>query len=336
MKIAIIGGFGYKKTNGQTVKTNNLCNLLADNELFKVDTANWKSHPFSLLLNIKKAFELCDIIIMLPAQRGVKVFSKLLVHFNKKYKKKIFYDVIGGWLSNYLLENKKVLNDLSAFSGIWVEIPTMQKKLNELGLNKVEVVPNFKDIPIIEEYCGFSNIFKTCVFSRITYSKGVEDAISAVFSLSKSGIRIKLDIYGPIEKKYKEKFDKILKENDSTFINYKGIVDASKSTEIISKYNALLFPTFYEGEGFAGTLIDAMFSGVPVIASDWRYNCDIIKDKYNGLIFKTRDIDDLNSKIMTLINNPELCNVIHKNCLIESSKYTKKSALSLINKLLNK
>ena len=338
MKIFLIGAFGFndvkKYCGGQPVKSRELYSLLVDNfteaSILYNDTYAWKKNPLLFLIKTIRLIKKADIIIILPAQNGLKVLSRLVKIFKRK-NTKVFYDVIGGWLPDYLLESKETLNNLKRFNGIWVETPTMQKKLNVLGLNNVETIPNFKNLPFVKEYCGFNNIFQVCTFSRVSYSKGVEDAISAVSSLSKLGIRIKLDIYGPIEEKYKEKFDKVLKENDSTFINYKGIVNASKSTEIISKYNALLFPTFYEGEGFAGTLIDAMFSGVPVIASDWRYNCDIIKNGFNGLIFKTRDVDDLISKIKILVYDPKLCILIHDNCLKEAKKYTKESVLLMIS-----
>lgn len=339
MKIFLIGAFGFndvkKYCGGQPVKSRELYYLLADNfteaSILYNDTYAWKKNPLLFLIKTIRLIKKSDIIIILPAQNGLKVLSRLVNKF-KKNKAKIFYDVIGGWLPNYLFKNKKILNNLKHFNGIWVETHTMQKKLNALGLNNVETIPNFKKLPFVEEYCGFNDIFQVCTFSRISYSKGVEDAISAISSLNKTGISIKLDIYGPIEDNYKEKFDKILKGNDFSFISYKGIIDASKSTEVISRYNALLFPTFYEGEGFAGTLIDAMFSGVPVIASDWKYNCDIIKNGYNGLIFKTRDVDDLISKIRILVYNPELCIFIHNNCLKEARKYTKESVLLMISK----
>ena len=335
MNIAVIGGFGYKYVNGQTVKTENLCELLSDQELIKIDSSNWKKHPFSLMKGIKKSFKTCDAIIMLPAHRGVKVFSRILKFYNKKYHKKIYYDVIGGWLPEILSKDKKLMKVLLKFDGIWVETDTMKTKLSNLGLNNVRIIPNYKNLKIVNELCKFDGTFRVCTFSRVSYSKGIEDAIAAVTFLNQKRISVKLDIYGPIEEQYKDRFSEVLRQCDSSYISYVGVVDAFNSTQIISNYNALLFPTFYDGEGLAGTLIDAMFSGVPVIASDWKYNSDIIKDGFNGLIYKTRDINDLASKIETLMN-VDLRNEIHKNCLEETKKYTKNSILELVKKELQK
>ncbi len=37
--------------------------------------------------------------------------------------------------------------------------------------------------------------------------------------------------------------------------------------------------------GFAGTLIDAMAAGVPVIASNWKYNPEIVIENVTGRIY---------------------------------------------------
>jgi glycosyltransferase involved in cell wall biosynthesis len=51
------------------------------------------------------------------------------------------------------------------------------------------------------------------------------------------------------------------------YVVYGGVVPFNKSVEVLKDYFAVLFPTYYEGEGFAGTIIDAHSAGVPIIAS---------------------------------------------------------------------
>ena len=115
--VAILGHFGEKRNllNGQTIKTSNLVEGLTkygNLEVCKIDSHGWTKHPWLLLKQIRVAFMTCDAIIMLPAQNGVRVFAPLLIYYKKKYGKKVFYDVIGGWLPAFLRSKHYLQNVL--------------------------------------------------------------------------------------------------------------------------------------------------------------------------------------------------------------------------------
>ena len=82
MKVAIIGHFALSKeyNDGQTVKVRNLYSelvkLFGEDEVFRVDTYNYKSNPTKLLKNCVQAMK-ADYVLFLPAQNGVKVFVPL-------------------------------------------------------------------------------------------------------------------------------------------------------------------------------------------------------------------------------------------------------------------
>lgn len=44
---------------------------------------------------------------------------------------------------------------------------------------------------------------------------------------------------------------------NTTAVEYKGLVPYDQSTKYLKQYFALIFPTFFSGEGFPGTIIDA-------------------------------------------------------------------------------
>ena len=337
MKVAMIGHFALNKeyNDGQTVKVKNLYKELeqkiGENNIFKVDTYNYKKHPIKLFSNCVKAMK-ADNVMFLPAQNGVKVFIPLLCFLNKFYKKNLFYIVVGGWLPEKLEDNKLLLKTSKKITKIFVETEGMKKKLNNLGLNNVEILLNFKKLsPIAEEEfkrIDYENI-KVCTFSRVIKEKGIENAINVVNNINKKYNKkiYHLDIYGPIGEEYKEEFEKIIATSDNSYICYKGVVNSSKSVEIIKQYDLLLFPTYYEGEGLAGTIIDAFFAGVPVVASDWRYNRDVINDSVNGIIFKTND----DSEFEKILNDIHLqkydINEMKKACIQEAIKYLPEIAI---------
>jgi glycosyltransferase involved in cell wall biosynthesis len=104
-------------------------------------------------------------------------------------------------------------------------------------------------------------------------------------------------------------------------ITYKGVLDYSIVSIEISKYFALLFPTYYHGEGFAGCLIDAFFAGLPIIATDWLYNKEILKEGINALIVKPKDSGDLAKAIIILYNNRTLAFQMASNNYKKSFNY---------------
>ena len=125
-----------------------------------------------------------------------------------------------------------------------------------------------------------------------------------------------VDFYGPFEAEYEFLF----KDEISTIsnISYKGFLDLrnQKNYDILAKYDAMLFPTYWHGEGFPGIIIDAFVSGLPVIATDWSLNAEIIEDGKTGVILKDNTIEALADAMETMINNPksvELMSILCQN-----------------------
>lgn len=169
---------------------------------------------------------------------------------------------------------------------------------------------------------------RVCTFSRVMKEKGIGDAITAVCSVNSIlGFNaFRLDVYGKVDGDQVEWFDSLIR-NVPGYINYKGLVPYDETTKIIKNYFALLFPTYYDGEGFAGTLIDALAAGVPVIASDWKYNSELVVDKVTGIIFETRNTDDLIKKLLWVYEHQIVWNNMKEQCLHRAFDYIPKKAL---------
>lgn len=135
-----------------------------------------------------------------------------------------------------------------------------------------------------------------------------------------SGFLYQLDIYGPIDSSYENEF-KIKMEETNENINYCGIVTFNKSVDTLKNYDCLLFPTYWNGEGFPGTIIDAFSAGVPVIASDWNCNKEIIDNKVNGIIYPNNEIIDLKDAIIYITGNREYLKKMRINCVQKAQQY---------------
>lgn len=341
-KILICGAFAFDTmaTGGQPVKTRELYYLLKDeygvDDVDVLEITTWKINPFKLIYDFfNKAFNV-DIIIMLPAHNGVLVFSSLLNICRCLVGKKIYYDVIGGWLASKAENNKWLAYKLKKFNGVWVETSSMKSDLEKLGFKNVYVFKNFKNLEVVHDsVISNSEPHKLCIFSRIMKKKGVTDAINAVMAINHKYGRIiyLLDIYGPIDDSYKEEFNQLIKNNPDR-ITYKGIVRPQDSVEVLHGYFALLFPTLFYTEGIPGTIIDAFYAGVPVISSKWLNYGDIVEDGKTGFLYEFGNYDRFVDILDQIALNPERMNALKQNCIEKSEEFSTSSARQRLSELI--
>lgn len=342
-KVCIIGHFGHGENllNGQTVKTKivtkEIVKELGKKEVSCIDTHGGVKALMSAFRQALTALKYHKNIIIMPAENGLRIFVPLLVLLNLLFHRKLHYVVIGGWLPEFLKKRKKLTKALMSFDGIYVETNTMRKTLEIQGFNNVYVMPNFKDLNILKEselVYHHTEPYRLCTFSRVMKEKGIEDAVCAVKNVNKHFGRTvyTLDIYGQVDSVQTEWFNE-LKSTFPSYIKYGGLVPFDKSVEVLKNYFALLFPTYYEGEGFAGTLLDAMAAGVPVIASDWRYNPEIVNEK-TGYVYPTHDNHAFVAILISVGNNPDLLLSKKSGCLKEAEKYRAENVIQYLTSKL--
>ena len=309
--VGIVGhfGFGLNMLNGQTIKTKIVTKALEDrlgnDEVSKVDTHGGIKTYLKLPFKMIGLLKCCENIIIFPAHNGVRVIVPMLLLINSLYHRKIHYVVIGGWLSEMCEQNTWLMKQLKKIDYIYVETTTMKNMLEKQGLRNVLVMPNFKDLKILDKpERRADGVLKLCTFSRVMKEKGIEEAVEATKILNDRGIDCTLTIFGQIDKHQTEWFEK-LKLSFPKFVQYGGVVPYDRSVDCLKNYDVLLFPTYYEGEGFAGTLLDAMAAGVPIVASDWKYNREIVNERNGGLI-PVKDSEALASAVLRVKDNRNL------------------------------
>lgn len=328
-KVCVIGHFGFGKEmlNGQTIKTKIITAELEKQfgceQIMKVDTHGGARALPRVMIQMAEGFRSCENIIILPAQNGVRVFAPLCVAFHKLYQRKLHYVVIGGWLGNLLEENPRILKALASFTAIYVETRTMKQDLEKRGLRNLCILPNFKDIPILTEdelVYPTGEPYRLCTFSRVMKEKGIEDAVEAVKAVNEKYGRTvyTLDIYGQVDAEQTRWFED-LRASFPDYVRYKGLVPFDKTVERLKDYYALLFPTYYSGEGFAGTLLDAMSAGVPVIASDWKYNSEVVVQNETGILVTPKNVTALAWALESTLSGN--LNEMKRTCINEAKKY---------------
>ncbi len=343
-KIGIWGQFGDGGliADGQAVRTtiitDEIVNKYGVNNVSILNTNGWKRNPFSFFYRTIKLLKNNDVVIIFPADNGFKVVVRLYDFFNRFFKKELIDVVIGGYLPGLLKKKKRYKKKLMKYKGLFVQTPSLKTELENLGINNVYILSNLKKLNTVN--CALKHTekhLKVCTLSRIDYSKGITFAVEGV---KKANIALgekvySLTIFGIIMPEYKDSFDALLNVN-SDFVHYGGVLEFNKTVESLKDYFALIFPTFYYGEGFAGNLIDAFNSGLPVIATDWNYNREVIKDNVNGLLVPIKDSDSICAALIRLYSDRELAFNISENNIKESTKYSPNKVLSTFFEIIEK
>ena len=337
-KLAIIGHFGLNTTmtDGQTVKTRTIASALSERYgsdcLLLSDTHGGARTllrlPFTLLRLLKNA----EHIMILPAQRGVRIIVPLLAALNRFFHRGLHYCVIGGWLPELLARKRLLCWMLRAFDGIYPETETMKKALEALGFTGVSVIPNCKDLDILPVSAlrdAFSEPYRLCTFSRVMREKGIEDAVEAVERINaKFGRTVyTLDIFGPVDPGQRRWFDD-LKLRFPVGVRYCGAVSERESGRALADCFALLFPTRFFTEGVPGTIIDAYAAGVPVIASRWESFSDVIDDGVTGIGYDFADREGLYRVLTELVEQPQRLRAMRISCLKRAKSFRPQDALA--------
>lgn len=330
--IYVLGYLGYETSKviygGQLTKTRYLYKQLLDefgeNNVHYIDTSNWKKNGFRLLIKIIKHSRKMDVVVLAPNRSGMKVLFPLFAFLKRIYKFKIVYPVIGSWIGGLLKKDKMLLWGFRCIDLVLPETEGLKEELSGLTSAEIIVQPTASlRVPIAEQYiCNGYELEKYyfCTFSRVTKQKGIEDAIKGINRANELLVTKKcyLDIWGYVDDEYKEEFERLLK-NNSEYVRYRGEIDINSIddtvTQTLREYYMMIFPTYYPGEGYPTSIVEAYMSALPVIASDWKYNKEIVIDGITGKIVKVNDIVNLSETIKDMVDNPTIVIDMKRKCL---------------------
>lgn len=338
------GGYDYSVLSGQTMRTRtvyeSIVKYIPNVKIYKTDIYDLKYSKNYLYIIYKLfiSFIQClnsNQIIILPAQNSIRYYSYFFYKFSRVSKKRIHFVAIGGWLNDFLSVNPEYIKYFHNMHKIYVQSDSLKKDMEELGLDNVVLFHNYRNyIGNDKKFVSERPLKKVIFFSRVIKEKGVETAIKSIKKYNDLNYhKLSLDIYGPIDTNYKKKLQAQIGSTSNICIC--GSINPDEIINVVSSYDCMLFPTYYKGEGFPGAVLDAFTSGLPVIASDWKYNSEIITDGYNGFIVDRKDENAINDKLSLLSNNLELLNEMKKNALLSSAKYKEDNvAPILINNII--
>lgn len=329
--IVFIGPMGGGKipNNGASIKNYYIVNKLREStkRIVVVDTECWKKNPFILikLIGVILCNPKAKYILSLNNMSAYRVISLL----NRLPRKRcVYYWVIGGSIADWIKEGRVSCRSYRAVHIFLVEGNSMVQTLSDCGFNNAVYVPNFKKIDYLPEKINQDSLVRFLFLSRINPHKGCDYILSVARQLNKIyRDKYQIDFYGEVASEYTDFQEKV---DALPNVNYKGFIDLreSKNYDVLAVYDAMLFPTYWHGEGFPGIMVDAFVAGLPVIASDWHLNKDIVSDGETGFIIKPCDEKVLYETMEKCIKNPQLLREMKAACQREAMKYNVDSVVT--------
>jgi glycosyltransferase involved in cell wall biosynthesis len=160
-------------------------------------------------------------------------------------------------------------------------------------------------LPVVTKK-AFIKTKKTCELlfvGRLVEVKGVMYLCKALAKLHQDGIDFEATIIGdgPDMEKIKEYIDgHRLRQK----VELPGWIDHAKLSQFFAKADIFVGPSLHEAQGLV--FVEALASGVPVVASRVGGIIDAVEDGKNGLLVEPKSVNQLYEALKKLINSPKL------------------------------
>lgn len=187
-------------------------------------------------------------------------------------------------------------------------MPAMIFKANK---NKIKEIPFSVDTERFmpaEKAKSDKEVFKFIFvggLDRAHYFKGIDVLLKALNLLDKDAKNWRLEIVGSGEMRSQYE-DRARELGIADKVVFAGNVTDEDLPKKYQEADCLVLPSINKGEAFGIVLLDAMASGIPVIASDLPGVRKVFTEA-SGLKVKPGDAEDLAEKLKYLIDSPEVC-----------------------------
>jgi len=354
MKIVIVVFlFVPVKVAGTEMATYNIAKRLNNHEVIVITSLD-KGLPSESIMD---GFKVCRIyrpgknnkigVLLSAPLFWISIFFKLwklkpdLVHFqglstgiigifSKKLLKIPYIVWVRGsdlYLPNPIMKllHKTIFENASA---IIVLTEHMKKTIKKIKDKEVYVIPNGVDLSKFTVTENKNNIRreldmplnKTILITvgRLYPVKGVEYLIKSINLLKETNNNFKLLIIGDgAERNNLEKLSEEL--NNKDYIEFRGKIPNEEIPLYLRASDIFILPSL--SEGFPNALLEAMASGLPVVATKIRGLNEIVEDGVNGFLVNPRSPEEIANKINHIIHNNVLSERFSQNNKIKAKKY---------------
>jgi len=216
---------------------------------------------------------------------------------------------------------------------------------NKIKIVKNSLYTNTPKVTIDEIRFSFlkSPNLKIVFLSHVLPSKGLFLLLDALIILKKKGIRFQLNFGGDIIEESNHSKSKII-EN---IFNYKkffsdqefkilGLVSGEQKWKLLKWANIFVLPTKFYAEGQPISIIEAMYFGCVVLATNFRGIPDLIMDGVNGYFVDDSNPEDLAMKLISLQKDKDkMISISITNHIVSKKEYNSSIFLNKMTNILS-
>lgn len=198
---------------------------------------------------------------------------------------------------------------------------TSKEELAQIGFDqsKIYVIPMGSNSKIVEDFPEKEKNETLVFLSRLSKSKGIEDAIKCLSLIKNDFPNVVLWVIGRGEEIFKKELIKLIKkldiENNVIFFDY---VTEEKKEDLLTRAHILIIPSIKEGWGL--TVHEAGARATPAIVYDVPGLREVVKNNVNGIICKRNSAEELASNAKKLLKDKALYEKLQKGAINERKK----------------
>ncbi|MEZ4485633.1 MAG: glycosyltransferase family 4 protein [Syntrophotaleaceae bacterium] len=254
-----------------------------------------------VLKGIYFAVRQADVVTLHVGIHALPWIGPFVVFFCSLFKKPLLIRRFGG-------KDHRELKGLAFQFGAWVirhadlylvQTKALKKGAEAAGIDRVEWFPTTR--PASEKTpaeLAEKTLCRRFIFlGHLRITKGVREVINAAERLPAGA---SVSVYGPLYDALDGEIFRGCKQ-----VQYCGAVEPDQVPEILRGYDALILPTYYEGEGYPGVILEAFNAGIPVVTTTWKAIPEIV-DETCGMLVPPRDADALCRAMTRLVENDQL------------------------------
>lgn len=312
MNLLLVGGLP-PPVGGTTVLFQQLVDDLRAQGVFHVRVINISRLHINFFSNILHAIR-CLVLLFryLPwasvlsfqaSVNGAVIFGPVVYFTARLFRKKWIFRGFGGDIDAWHRQTSLFARRVFDSTVLHADILLLERKatveyFKARTTSVVEWFPNSRrrrgEIPSLPRE---ASRFRFVFVGHVKPAKGIREIIAAAKMLLIT--RVTVDVYGPLQEGVSDSWF-----NDSP-VRYRGLLPEDEVIRTMGNYDALLLPTYWEGEGHPGAILEAYCAGIPVIATRWGGIPEIVTSE-TGILVEPHDVEGLARAMRQIMTSEEL------------------------------